>query len=167
MLFSQSMQKVYWLSDTSEIADTIGVCSLHTVVSIVITWPPFLNNFLYVRNKRIRTLGRYCLQDAHGFVSNSLRSFYFHVVNSSEFLSLSRTFLDFLYTVSLAGGSDKLRGAKRTLWTLWLRTHVTYIMWISLWITFFEPCEAHHIQDTACRLDFWRYLWYPYRYTIK
>jgi hypothetical protein len=153
MLFSQSMQKVYWLSDTSEIADTIGVCSLHTVVSIVITWPPFLNNFLYVRNKRIRTQGRCCLQGAHGFVSNSLRSFYFHVVNSFEFLSLSRTFLDFLYTVSLAGGSDKLAyfsGVSEKYFCD--KGHIGYAQ--PLWITFFEPCEAHHIQDTACRLDF-------------
>ena len=29
-------------------------------------------------------------------------------MNSFEFLSLSRTFLDFLYTVSLAWGTDKL-----------------------------------------------------------
>jgi hypothetical protein len=158
MLFSHISQNVNCVSATSEIAGVLGVCSLHTVVSIVITWPPFLNNFLYVRNKRIRTHRRYCLQDAHGFVSNSLRSFYFHVVNSFEFLSLSRTFLDFLYTVSLTQTTDILgcfSGVSEKYFCD--KGHIGYAQ--PLWITFFEPCEAHHIQDTACRLDFSGYLW--------
>jgi hypothetical protein len=129
MLFSHISQKVNCVSCTSEIAGVLGVCSLHTVISIVIIWPPFLNNFLYVRNKRIRTHRRYYLQGAHEFVSNSLRSFYFHVVNSFWIPFLVKTFLTFFILVSITEGSDKLRGTKRTLWTLWRRTHVTYTTW--------------------------------------
>jgi len=82
------MQKVYCVSDTSEIADTIGLCSTHTIV---------LFSVIIIDNLSLR-----------------------------DFCTLV-----FLYTVSIAGGSDKLEGTKG----------------INSDIVRFITCDTHHVDN--------------------